>query len=404
MNSESRVRCLKNTVKYYGWGSKTAIPQLLGIPNPQYKPFAELWIGAHPMGQSLVLESGAEIPLSEYIKRDPENILGKSVSEHFNQTLPFLLKILAAAAPLSIQAHPDKAAAKRGFERETLAGLSMDHFQRSFKDNNHKPELICALTPFWVLKGFRPISDIIALFKNMNLDEIKAILEQFTAHADISGLKIFYSSIMTMSKEQKQQVTARAAVYASLRHQDPVCCWIGKLYEHYAGDAGVLSPIFLNLVRLNPGDALFISPGELHSYLEGMAVEIMASSDNVIRSGLTSKYMDASEILSILDFRDASPDIIKPAKGDVMEKAYPVPAEEFGLSAIHITSATPFSRINNQSFEILLCVDGRAALIESGGATPIDLPCGASIMIPACVPSYSVQGQALVFRAWIPSI
>ncbi|MCP4690619.1 MAG: mannose-6-phosphate isomerase, class I, partial [Desulfobacterales bacterium] len=198
---------------------------------------------------------------------------------------------LAAAEPLSIQAHPGRERARKGFKAENEAGIELNAFNRSYKDDNHKPELICALTPFWALKGFRKIESMIRIFEKIHATALEDELDQLKKSPDRTGLRRFYSALMNLEKEKRESAVRDAVRFASRQAPDePLWAWTRELDNYYPGDVGVLSPILLNLVQLRPGEALYLPSGELHAYLEGVGVEIMANSDNVLRGGCTPKF------------------------------------------------------------------------------------------------------------------
>jgi len=217
--------------------------------------------------------------------------------------LPFLFKVLASAKPLSIQAHPNRAQARQGFARENELGIPLDAPNRNYKDDNHKPEIICALTPFWALIGFRKIEEMIDLLERLQIHSLEKEIDILRAQPNSAGLKDFFRAVMTLDKQSKEEAVGEALVSAEARaDEDPVSSWMIKLHQEYPGDIGVLSTVLLNLIRLEPGDALYQSAGELHAYLEGVGMELMANSDNVLRGGLTPKHVDVPELLNTLNF------------------------------------------------------------------------------------------------------
>ncbi len=283
------ISILKNKIQEYDWGSYTAISELLGKLSHSDTPQAELWMGAHPKASSMVEENGEWFPLNELIGKYPEYILGKTAAKKFDNRLPYLFKVLAAVKPLSIQTHPNRLQAKEGSEKENKLGIPLNAPDRNYKDNNHKPECICAVTHFWGLNGFRKIPDILLLSEKISLKGLEKELHKIENNPNPQGLRIFFKSVMTLPSEKKKEIISYAAEQAEKFSDNPVFEWIIRLYHEYPSDIGVLSPLWLNLICLKPGEAMFLPPGSLHSYLDGVGIELMANSDNVLRGGLTAQ-------------------------------------------------------------------------------------------------------------------
>ncbi|MFH1762517.1 MAG: mannose-6-phosphate isomerase, class I [bacterium] len=402
MKTPTRIKTLKNPIKEYKWGSKTAIPELLGIPNKANKPQAELWMGAHPGAPSIVVSQNIEFPLIDYVKQNPEVVLGKRCMELYGPELPFLFKVLAAADPLSIQAHPNRDQAKAGFKRENDLGIALDAYNRNYKDDNHKPEIISAITPFWALKGFRKIESMVKIFKKFNIDSLRSRLHELEKNKNKIGLKKFYTDIMSLDAGIKQESVKQAVDQSLAIKNNEITRWIIKLNKYYPGDIGVLSPIMLNLICLKPGQALFLSAGEPHVYLEGVGVELMANSDNVLRGGLTPKHVDAAELINTLTFSDGEVDILTPSKkhGNT-ESEYSSLAQEFKLSIIEIDNNSKYTKNNNCSAEILICMHGACQITDIKINENLEMKKGASILIPANVETYEIKGNAKLYKAAI---
>ena len=397
------ISILKNTVQEYAWGSYTAIAELLGKNTPSAIPQAELWIGAHSKAPSVVKYGGKWVSLLDLIKNNPKDILGKEVAQKFNNTLPYLFKVLAAAKPLSIQAHPSKTRAIIGFEKENRLGIPLNAPNRNYKDDNHKPECICALTPFWALNGFRRVSEILLLTEKICLHSLAAELDDLRKQPDKQGLKNFFSALLTMEPERKKQVIDDALKNAHrFSEDDNLFKWIIKLYNEYKADIGIFSPILLNLICLKPGQAMFIPSGALHSYLDGVGIELMANSDNVLRGGLTPKHVDVQELLSVLDFEEREANIITSEKSKDFEMIYPSPAEEFVLSVISDNKGIAYKSPVKRSIEIILCTDGKALITDIDNNIAIDLDRGVSVVIPASVQNYTINGKATLYKASVP--
>ncbi len=401
--AENRILVMKNPVKDYAWGSRTAIPGLTGARNPGQKPRAELWMGAHVTAPSLVEKDGKEVPLPDLIRGDPVGMLGREVAETFDDKLPFLLKVLAAAEPLSIQAHPNLEQAREGFRADNDAGIELTAFNRSYKDDNHKPELICALTPFWALKGFRKIESMLHILEQIRSAALEDELDAFKKSPDRSGLRQFYSTLMHLEKEKRERVVRDAVRFASRGDSGkPIHAWIRALNEHYPGDIGVLSPIILNLVELQPGEALYLPSGELHAYLEGVGIEIMANSDNVLRGGCTPKFINVPELLKNLTFEAGDLKRAAPEKRSPVERVYPTPAVEFRLSVISVGEPMTFERRDNRGVEVALCVEGAAEVLDVETGMTAPLKKGSSVMIPGSVRDYEMKGNAVIYKAAVP--
>ncbi len=394
---------MKNTVQEYVWGSYTAIAELLGDVSPAKTTQAELWIGAHPKAPSMVKCDGNWISLLELIEKNPNHILGKKVAEKFDNSLPYLFKVLAAAKPLSIQAHPSLNQAKQGFERENRQGIPIDAYNRNYKDDNHKPECICAMTLFRALNGFRKISAIVALMEKICPQGLKKELDNLRGQQSPMELKNFFQSLMTMNRERQKQIIAHAVSNAQkFTDDDPAYKWMIDLHKEYPADIGVFSPILLNLICLEPGQAMFLPAGELHAYLDGVGIELMANSDNVLRGGLTQKYIDMPELLNVLNFEEREVTILETEQINQCECVYESHAEEFVLSIIHVKQGMIYNSPSHRSIEILLCTDGKATITDLGKNDKVVIDRGKSILIPAVVEKYSIQGNAAFYKAAVP--
>jgi len=237
------IGLLENTIQEYEWGSYTAICNLLGRKAPSDVPQAELWMGAHPRASSMVTYEGKVISLQELISKHPEDILGKSIAGKFSNKLPYLFKVLAASKPLSIQAHPNLAQAREGFKTENDLNIPKDAPNRNYKDKNHKPECICALTTFWAMNGFRKISDILSFLNKLCPNSLGKELHELGKKCDTNGLKQFFKFLMTLDEKEKEQVLSETIDNAQkFVKMDPVFKWIIKLSKEYPKDIGILSP------------------------------------------------------------------------------------------------------------------------------------------------------------------
>ena len=397
------VDLLECTVMPYAWGSRSAIAELSGRPSPASGPEAELWMGAHPMAPSRLSRDGTRRGLAEVISESASRELGSEVASSFGPRLPFLLKVLAAAQPLSLQAHPDAARAKAGFEEEDARGIPRDAPTRSYKDTSHKPELLCALVPVDALCGFRRVSDTLRLFDELGVKELEPVLAPLRASPDAKGLATVFRALMTMPAGEASRLVRATVAASSTRGLSTSFprehAWAVRLDTLYTGDIGVVSALLLNLVHLDIGQALYLGAGNLHAYLDGVGVEIMASSDNVLRGGLTKKHVDVAELLRVLDFTDGPVVPVNARRVDEHERVWDTPAREFRLSAITLgatssstqtPSAGPVTR-DVRGPEILLCTEGTVTLTPSDGSPPITLRRGSSAFVAGSTGRYTVR-------------
>ncbi len=394
---------MKNAIQPYAWGSMTAIAELMGQPSPSNQPEAELWMGAHPKAPSQVWCQGRWQSLHDMIREEPLPFLGETAIRHFGPQLPFLLKVLAVEQPLSIQAHPDKAMAQKGFVRENDQGISLRAPHRNYRDDQHKPECVCALTPFTALCGFRTAEEMHALLSPIWPGQRRDELELLIRGEQGETLKSFFNHLMRLPKESRMELIDH--LIEAVMHTEiwtPAHDWMVKLNNAYPGDIGVLGPCLLHLVTLDPGQALFLPSGKLHAYLKGVSIEVMANSDNVLRGGLTPKHVDIDELLNVLTF-DAPPlDILEPKSIRPASRIYPSRADEFELEAISTDVSLGYDsgeRLNSP--EILFCIDGAAEIAWGDGASHMALKKGESIIVPADADRYTLDGCAEVFKAGI---
>lgn len=393
------ISILKNPVQKYAWGSRTALQSLLNWPKPWEEPVAELWMGAHPKAPSMVEMKGEWCSLAKVIAADPISVLGRYVAERFSNKLPFLFKVLAADRPLSIQVHPNMMQAREGFERENRLNIPLDAPNRNYKDACHKPENLCAVTPFEAMKGFRAPDDILKLMDRVFLSSPLPELDSLRKEPNAAGMKRFFSALMSMETKRRVRVT-REAVEGAERvvHDDRAFYWLLELNHEYPGDVGVLSPLFLNLVTLSPGEAIYVPAGVPHAYLSGVGMEIMASSDNVLRGGLTPKHVDIPELLEVINFNTSPVQKQRPLPDDNSERIYKTPADEFQLSEIMLKGEGTFRSGMERSVEILICMEGSGMIedLESGRALPLSK--GVSVIVPSVVPQYAVSGNITLYK------
>ena len=378
---------LANTVRPYAWGSTTAIPELLGIA-PTGEPQAEMWMGAHPGAPSRTPRG----PLNEVIHADPVRELGAAAVDKFGPHLPFLFKILAAGAPLSLQVHPDLAQAKAGYAAEEAAGIPIDASHRNYKDANHKPELICALTPFDGLCGFRAPVEAADLMAALDVDSLKPYVDLLHAHPEEAALREVLTALLSAEHEEMAHTVAAAAAAAARLGGDHAP--YAQLAHHHPGDPGVIAAMLLNRVQLQPGEAMFLGAGVPHAYLDGLGVEIMANSDNVLRCGLTPKHVDVPELLRVVRFEPGEPSVLRPEAAPSGEELYDTPIDEFRFSRyVRAEGAAP-TDVTTSGPQILLATAGRPKAGE------VTLAPGESVFVPAGE-STELSGTGTVFRATV---
>ncbi len=398
-----KIYLLKNPIQAYTWGSFTAIPELLGKEYPSDTPQAELWMGAHPQAPSMIEYSGGHVSLDKLIEKYPEEILGKEVAAHYDNTLPYLFKVLAAAKPLSLQAHPSLAQAREGFRKENELGIPSSAPTRNYKDDNHKPECICALTPFWALNGFRKIPEMLSFFEMLLPAGLQDQLKHLKKNQNPMGLKQFFHALLTLAPDiQKQVADESIAKLKNLSDENSIFKWVLALSKEYPADIGIFSPIILNLICLQPGEAMFLATGELHAYLDGMGIELMANSDNVLRGGLTPKHVDVAELLNVLNFSERALDILTPRWKSDAEKVYPSQADEFVLSVITAAEGIIYESSTNRSAELMICTQGKAVIKNLATEEIVTLNRGASVIVPAAVKKYRIAGSATLYKAATP--
>ncbi|GGQ98790.1 mannose-6-phosphate isomerase, class I [Streptomyces flaveolus] len=378
---------LDNTVRPYAWGSTTAIPTLLGT-EPTGEPQAEMWMGAHPGAPSRT-DRGT---LADVVAADPERELGPASVARFGPRLPFLLKLLAAGAPLSLQVHPDLAQAKEGYADEERRGVPLDAPHRNYKDANHKPELICALTEFDGLCGFRAPTDTADLLDGLGVASLKPYVDLLRAHPEDAALREVLTAILTADPEEMSRTVAETA--AACERLGGAYAPYAGIAHHYPGDPGVLAALLLNHVRLQPGEALYLGAGIPHAYLDGLGVEIMANSDNVLRCGLTPKHVDVPELLRIVRFEPGDPGVLRPEASPDGEEVYDTPIDEFRLSRYVLPEGAAPHDLTLPAPQILLCTAGSVRAGEH------DLTPGRSVFVPAGEKA-EVSGNGTLFRATV---
>lgn len=391
---------LDNPIQSYDWGSRRAIGSLLGKPVPTVERQAELWMGDHPKASSSALWEGRWHPLGDLVRRFPAEILGVELAARGDVSLPYLFKILAAEAPLSIQAHPDRARAKAGYLREEQLGIPIRSGRRSYRDPNPKPEILYALEPFWVLCGFRPAAEVRGFLDRLTIGG-ESTFGALELRSEKRGIEGFFTSYMQLEEQILEPILATALARAEpLADRDDVFRWILELARWHPGDRGILAPIFLDLYRLEPGEAIYTEPGVLHAYLGGLGIELMVNSDNVLRGGLTHKRVDVPELLSILRFESGK---IRPLAADIYDGETRFICPELTLSVLEPAEGRPWWSSHRRSVEILLCTEGEGAICPEVGGESQTIRRGDSFLVPAAVGRYRVEGEGKLFLASAPS-
>lgn len=370
---------LVGVVKNYDWGSVDAIAGIRGV-EPSGLPEAELWFGAHEQGSAV---GGSGRSLRDRIAADPEAELGPAVVHRFGVRLPYLLKILAAAEPLSIQAHPTAAQARAGYAREDAAGFDVAAPDRSYRDRNHKPELIVALTPFEALMGFRPPGASARFLRRLDVDRLDPLIGLLDEDALDSALRWVLTEVGSSVVDE----VVRAAPAVDEPHGE----LLARLGANHPGDPGVLTAALLNRVVLEPGEGLYLDAGTLHAYVGGVGVEVMANSDNVLRGGLTAKHVDVDELLAIVVAAPIEPDILAPTGATT---SYPLDVPEFALTRL---VAPEDHRRRPEGPEIVLVTSGEARIASGDGSEGFAVAPGQAAWVPASTAQYTITGTGLVF-------
>ena len=417
MNS-SRLFKLQGVVQHYDWGGFDFIPKLLGRSHPSGKPCAELWMGSHANGPALVQNGEYLIPLPDLIACAPKEVLGEFVAVRFENRLPYLFKVLDARKMLSIQAHPTLGQAAAGFAAEEKAGVPLTAPTRNYKDRNHKPEVHVALTDFWMLHGFRPLEEIADTLDTVV--ELRPLLPDFRKRLMTAGsdpalramlLRRLYERAMTMPQDEVDQTLnplLRRLKRQPTTDKDNPDFWAARAAREFPlpdghRDRGIFSIYLLNLVRLKPGEATYQSAGTLHAYLEGVNVELMANSDNVLRGGLTPKNIDVPELLRVLNFSDGKPEIIRGKSASAVETIFPTPAAEFELSRIQLEDKQVYRSGARSGPDILIVLNG--TVMARRGNDSLQLKPGEIMLAPQSI-NYTLEtigATALVFKASLPS-
>lgn len=397
---------LTNTFQNYAWGSPTAIPTLLGT-EPTGEPTAEAWFGAHASAPSHCLgpDGRPHDSVLDVIAADARGVLGAGVEARFGPTLPYLLKVIAAETPLSLQVHPHVERAREGYEEEESAGVASDAPHRNFRDRNHKPELVYALTRFEAVCGFRAPRRAAELLEGLDAPLAKELRTTLAEHPSAAGIEAAFTRLLQASTrpapEEVGEVAAACESRLTAGSPSPRADrTVVALQEAYPGDPGVVTSLLLNPVTLQPGEALFVPAGGVHAYLSGVGVEIMASSDNVLRAGLTPKHVDVPELLRNVDYVAAPPIRIAPETFHGATKVFYAPVDDFELSVTEIDDELTH-HLPGRGPRILLCLDGRLDVEAAAGGT-LSLGKGEAAFVPASDGSLTVHGAGRLVQADVP--
>ena len=387
---------MHNVIQDYAWGSTTSIESLFGIANPEGNPQAEIWMGAHPNGCSQIDVEGEATRLADFIAADKAATIGVETDNQFGE-LPYLFKVLAAEKALSIQVHPSKAQAEVGFAKEQDAGIPLSAGHRNYKDPNHKPELVYALTPYQAMNGFREIDQIVSLFRCLEIADLHELVVALEENQNEAGLRQFFEAMLSLQGEEKETALAGLLAYAEQHKDDELFALILELAGQYPGDIGLFSPLMLNVLTLQPGEAMFLHACTPHAYINGTGLEIMANSDNVLRAGLTPKHIDIAELVASTRFVPMLEDKLLLAP-DVSEGGlhYPIPVPDFKFSVYHSQQNIALTAT---SAEILFAIDGAVTVTHASGET-LTIEKGESVFIPTHAKGYTAHSTGRFARAY----
>ncbi len=385
------MHSMTGTIQPYAWGSTTEIARVLGTPETG-EPQAEYWLGAHASSPSTVEGQ----PLDERIEADPA-VVGESSREQFGERLSYLLKVLAASQPLSLQVHPTREQAAAGFERENQAGIALDDPQRTYRDDWPKPELMVALTPFNALCGFRDVNQTLELFEKLGIPALDQMVAPLRLRHGSAGLAEVFLDALGSSEERRDlavEVVARCVGHTEEPGDFGLFCRTAvTLDEFYPGDPSILAALMLNRFTMQPGEGVFLEAGYLHAYLTGTGIEVMANSDNVVRGGLTRKHMDIDELVQVVNFVDGPVDLVHPVDEAPGLQRYPTPAPEFALWRVEPRDGVAVEIPAADSGRVLLVVEGHVT--DQGGT---ELHKGQSAFLDAGE-QVVLSGDALAFLA-----
>jgi len=385
--------------RHYDWGGKTFLPNLMGVENVNHLPYAEYWMGAHILASSTIETIEGEKNLETLIKNNPSEWLGKEIARKF-KALPYLYKILDVQDMLSIQVHPTKENAALGFKAEEAKGIAIDATNRNYKDENHKPEVMVALSDFWLLHGFLAPA---LLEKRLNsYSYFKPLVNEFKG-ANYQNLYAYFMQLpMEAADDILKPLLEEAAVAVrkgEVTKKDPHW-WANKYYADGIPskniDKGIFSIYILNIVNIPKYQGIFQGAGILHAYLEGQNIELMANSDNVLRGGLTPKHVDVKELIQHVSFVPTYPSLLKGDKLTDQETNYPCPVPDFGLTKIALNMGEVYT-ISTYSLELLLVMDGEVFIED------IAYKVGDTVLLtPNAKVKIMAHRKALLFKSYVP--
>ncbi len=399
---QDKILLLKGKIQHYAWGGYDYIPAWLGTENKEHQPFAEYWLGAHPSASATVITRNGELSLQKLINEYPQEFLSQATRQRFGE-LPYLLKILDVKDMLSIQVHPTKASAAVGYETEEAAGVLIGASHRNYKDKNHKPEVMVALSDFWLLHGF------------LEKEKLKAALQAQPEFADLIDIfgdgnyKALYEHVMNLPQsEVNQKMTPLVKREVERKQKDETGksepgWWVAKLYSSDEAiddiDRGVYSIYFFNIVNAKEGEGVFQGAGLPHAYLEGQNVELMANSDNVLRGGLTPKHVDVPELMKHTNFEGIIPNVMKGEKVSGHEKNYACPVPDFGIHSLALQKGET-TNAQTVSLELWIVIKGT---VELAGSNILSVHHGQSFaVLPGEDFTITATEDSLLYKAFVP--
>ena len=385
---------LRGAVVNYPCGTFDAIHRLLGT-EPDGQPLAELWFGAHPLAPSGI----GDTTLDRYLADHPDQV-GPASASRFGRQLPFLMKVLSARHPLSLQAHPDRAQAEEGFAAEEAAGIPRTAHHRTYKDNWPKPEILIALDPFDTLVGFRDPARTASLFSTLNAGPlVERLIAPLCGRGGEAALQEVFLDVLALPEGKRQVVdavlTAAEACRADESELGDFARTALELNVTVPSDPGILAALLMNRVHLEPGDAVYMHPGTMHAHMSGTAIEVMASSDNVLRGGLTSKHIAVDELVRVVDFSWGEPTIISGTQTAPGIWDYPTYCHEFDVWRVEVNDGVPLPLPESANARIALVTRGEITL--HNGAKALQLRQGQSAFLPAQDAQVTATGDAQVF-------
>lgn len=406
MDNSTKISKLQGKVQPYAWGGSQFIPALLQQSNPDNKPFAEYWMGAHDNAPADVVGAdGQKQPLNAWVAQDPAAVLGKTVNDRFGR-LPYLFKVLDVKDMLSIQVHPEKKAAVEAFAAENKQGVALSAPNRNYKDDNHKPELMLALSDFWLLHGFKPAAALKQVLQQT--PELQFLLPVF-GEGDYAAL---YKTVMEMDQQavndhlQPLLVRILPLYEKGALKKEQEDFWAARAFKTFCEpgrtDRGIFSVYLFNVVNLHPGEAIFQDAGILHAYLEGQNMEIMANSDNVLRGGLTNKHIDVSELMKHVRFEPIVPQVVKGVPGKAKgEEIFPTPVNDFELHRLTLKAGEPIT-VTATTADIYFVYEGSAQ--ATAGKDQVSLKKGeAMLAVAGTEVQFKSAEEAVIFTATVPA-